>query len=118
MKRNVFWWLLVGQILPMLLLAAEFLAEYLLPIHSIREVPGSLLGVFRFVVDYWLLVCFGLMFLGVLIAIIVVSFDHRYTKWQRFAWAVCFLLGQWLVVTLYCTLSLLDVSTKTQRAAA
>lgn len=118
-SSSILWALLLVQAVPLIAVVASAfgafdplgaLAESIVPVPAAGENPGIAIDVSRFVVAYWFFGCLVVMLLGSLAAAVYVCFDNAQTKLQRAAWAVSFLLGQWVTVILYCVLNLLGFS--------
>jgi len=78
-----------------------------IPLPGPGEKSGFLLNAARFVTAWWFLGCIWFLALVSLVAVAYVAFDTVLTKSERFAWALSFLLGQYVTVILYCVLGLL-----------
>jgi hypothetical protein len=93
-------------------------AERTIPVPPLEERPGLLIASARFIIMYWAFGSVVTLFIGSLVAIVCVAFDSTYSRLQRLAWAIGFLLGQTVTVVLYCVLSLLEPRARHPSAAA
>jgi len=125
--RKALWLLLSIQLVPLVLLALGasgaldplgHMVVQSIPLPAPGERAGFLINAARFVTAYWFFTCLWLVPLGSLVAVAYVAFDTALSKLERLAWALSFLLGQYVTVILYCVLGLLALRRQNVRSVA
>jgi len=124
--KVVLWLLLLAQACPLLVVLASgagffdplgVLIEQI-ALSTAGQPPTFLVNATRFVTLWWFFACAWLINLGMVAAIIYVSFDRSLTRLERLVWAVGFFLGHSITVILYCLLKLLGTRARRQQAVA